>query len=133
MDVVVSTLTKDEIAELELGLEAELCRSLGIDFVTYPIEDRGVPQSSHSLLLVIRDVEDKLKNGKGVAIHCRQGIGRASLVAACLLTATGMWVEQAFQRIATARGRAVPDTEEQRQWVAKFSHDYLATPAEAGR
>jgi hypothetical protein len=36
IDVVVSTLTNEEIGELDLGREAELCRANGIDYVVFP-------------------------------------------------------------------------------------------------
>jgi hypothetical protein len=38
-------------------------------------------------------------------------------LAACLLVAVGMKPETAFQHIRAARGCAVPDTVEQREWV----------------
>ena len=48
-------------------------------------------------------------------IHCRQGIGRSSLLAAAVLEASSL--DEAWRRIAEARGRSVPDTPEQRAWL----------------
>jgi hypothetical protein len=42
-------------------------------------------------------------------------------VAACLLVKGGLTPDNAFEQIATARGLAVPDTEEQRAFVAAFA------------
>ncbi|MGH7887499.1 MAG: protein-tyrosine phosphatase family protein [Candidatus Binatia bacterium] len=62
-----------------------------------------------------------LTQGKSVAIHCRQGIGRSALIAACLLVVSGITPETAFARIGASRGYAVPETSEQRQWVMQFA------------
>ena len=59
-------------------------------------------------------------------IHCRAGIGRSSLIAACVLVRAGHDVNSAFDTIAKARGVEVPDTEAQRAWVSTF----LAATAE---
>jgi hypothetical protein len=45
VDVVVSLLEHEEVSELGLRREAELCRSKGIDFISFPIPDRGLPES----------------------------------------------------------------------------------------
>src|SRR5215207_7452876 len=43
VDLVVSLLEREEVSELGLQREAELCRACGIEFVSFPIPDRGVP------------------------------------------------------------------------------------------
>jgi hypothetical protein len=45
MNVVVSALTADEAHDLELDDEAKACREEGLDYVSFPIEDRSVPES----------------------------------------------------------------------------------------
>jgi protein-tyrosine phosphatase len=59
-----------------------------------------------------------LRTGKAVAVHCRAGIGRSALIAACVLVRSGYDVDGAFDTIAKARGMAVPDTQAQHDWVA---------------
>jgi predicted protein tyrosine phosphatase len=119
IDIVVSLLEPDEAAELDLSGEAELCRASAIGFVAFPIPDRGVPAVTEAQALA-RSVARQVEDGKAVAIHCRAGIGRSSLMAACVLVCTGMDAATAFELIGAARGLAVPDTEEQRQWVMDF-------------
>ena len=46
------------------------------------------------------------------------GIGRSALVAASLLRLRGVSSEDAWRQVAEARGAQVPDTHEQRAWVA---------------
>jgi protein-tyrosine phosphatase len=56
-----------------------------------------------------------------VVIHCRQGVGRSALIAACVLVLRGVSVEKVFDLIENARGCSIPDTEEQRDWVNQFA------------
>lgn len=123
VDVVVSALTEGENAELDLLREAELCAANGIGFETFPISDRGVPRSADGLARLVQDLDEKLARGKTVGVHCRMGVGRSALMAACLLAAAGADVDAAFARIGQARGCGVPDTPEQRAWVARFARE----------
>jgi protein-tyrosine phosphatase len=120
VNVVVSLLTADEVSELELQDEERLCGDCGLRFISFPIPDRSVPfsmpEAGRSLDLIL----EELWAGKAVAVHCRMGIGRSSLIAACLLKSQGIGVDEAFAMISRARGFSVPDTEEQREWVKGF-------------
>ena len=117
VDVVVSLLTSDEVADLDLAQEGGLCEAHGIDFRPFPIVDRSVPASRKATLEFVTKLAKLLTEGKSVAVHCRQGIGRSALLAACLLVAAGEEPETAFQHLSAARGCAVPETEEQQEWV----------------
>ncbi|MCI0693172.1 tyrosine protein phosphatase [candidate division KSB1 bacterium] len=127
IEMVVSLLTKDEIAGLDLTQEAEFCQKHGLQFIVFPIEDRSVPSSWRQTMDFVRKLNDALTEGKNLLVHCRQGIGRAALMAACLLILSGEDPETAFQRVSAARGVSVPETSEQRNWVIKFAQ-LLATP-----
>jgi protein-tyrosine phosphatase len=126
IQLVVSTLTPEEIGELDIAREQELCEANGIRFLAFPITDRGVPVSSGAAVDLVRRLERCLTEGTTVAVHCRQGVGRSALLAACLLVAAGIDPAAAFTRIQDARGCPVPDTAEQREWVARFARDFLA-------
>lgn len=119
--VVVSLLTHPEIAELNLTDNPELCQSQGLEYLSLPILDRGVPDSSKAALHLLQTLAKYLAEGKHVAVHCRMGIGRSALIGAGLLVLTGYSPTGAFEFIKQVRGRPVPDTEEQRQWVEDFA------------
>lgn len=121
LDVVVSLLTHDENTELELHQEELLCRAQRIQFHAYPIQDRGVPTSRKATADLVRKLEKALEAGKSVAVHCRQGIGRSSLIAALLLVSAGIDPEAALAKIRQARGCTVPDTLEQSNWIKSFA------------
>src|SRR5947207_15966598 len=84
-DVVVSMLTSEEVEELCLEREPEFCSTERIRLIEVPIPDRGVPASGDSTLALIEELERQLQKGKTVGVHCRQGVGRSSLIAACVL------------------------------------------------
>lgn len=118
---VVSLLTKDEEASLELADEATIVGRQGIQFVSFPIPDYSVPASRADTAKLVRQLGDLLSKGTNVVIHCRGGLGRAPLVAACLLASVGVPPEVAFQSIGVVRGTTVPETPEQRKWVVDFA------------
>ena len=128
--VVVSALTKEEISELDLKRESELCEANGIHYIAFPIEDRGVPSSIRATAELVQRLDKRLAEGENVAIHCRQGVGRSALLAACLLTVAGVDPSTALERVRVARGCGVPDTTEQRQWISQFARDFLVVITE---
>ena len=118
-DVLVSALTQPEAIELELTEERALAESLGMQFVSIPIMDRGVPgpTSANAFVRDIHHLSALLRDGKTIVAHCRQGIGRASLIAVAILVNLGTPIEDAWKQVEDARGRPVPDTLEQKQWI----------------
>src|SRR5919108_323922 len=51
VDVVVSLLTPEEDAEFDITGERAACLAAGVDFVPFPIPDRGVPADRASAAL----------------------------------------------------------------------------------
>ena len=130
IDVIVSLLTSREISELGLADEAFIAGELEIEFISYPIPDYEVPVSSTTFHRLVHELSELLSNGKSIGIHCRQGIGRSSILAASLLSYFSVSVDEAFLRIRSARRSSVPDTAGQREWVANFSDRLKAINAE---
>lgn len=120
LDVVVSLLTPGEISDLDLLQEKHYSRDNDLQYLSFPIVDRSVPTSRKDVLDFLKKLDKLLAEGKNVGVHCRQGIGRAALIAASLLVLAGLDTEAAFQRVSTARGYDVPETPEQKEWVAKL-------------
>ena len=110
-----------------LADESILCQNKHIEFISFPIADRQVPASPSAAIELVHRISILLQQGKNVAIHCRAGIGRSGLLAACVLVSQGFDVADAFEGISNARGTAVPDTEEQRIWIADVAK-YLRKP-----
>jgi hypothetical protein len=136
IDVVVSLLTPDEAAEFGLEDEAAAAGSGGMRFVGFPVPDRGTPGSRERFRELVSEVVATLAAGRGVVVHCRQGIGRAGLLAAAVLVAAGLDPDAAVGRVAATRGRPVPETPAQRRWLDEFAGGRAAAAgrhAEGGR
>jgi protein-tyrosine phosphatase len=48
-------------------------------------------------------VAEQLKDGGGVYVHCKSGVGRAAIMAAAYLTSTGLPPEDAWSEIRKVR------------------------------
>ena len=120
IDRIISLLTLEEERELELGIEANLVRELGLDFQNFPISDREVPEDEEAFAEFIEELHRSLQSGDRVLVHCRQGIGRAGMVAVAALTAHGETPTLAIETVSAARGRSVPETPERLRWIARF-------------
>lgn len=121
IDTVLSLLTADEERDLDLKREANEVKTHGMKFVSLPIPDRQVPNSESEVSAVVDRIDADLTTGKNVVVHCRQGIGRTGLVAACLLVAKGLTSERAVKTLSAARGIEVPETAEQRRWIDHYA------------
>lgn len=113
---LVTTLEDAELVELELVRLGAACEAAGVHWIRMPIADRDVP-SVRTARGAVTHLRALLLDGAAVAVHCRQGIGRSSLVVASVLVTAGLPPDEAWRLVAEARGRAVPDTEAQRRWL----------------
>jgi protein-tyrosine phosphatase len=115
--IVVSLLEKEEIKELQLTREDELCKKNNIMYINFPIPDRDVPKHDNKLEQLIEILLSNLNNGISVIIHCRMGIGRASIIAASVLLKYGFKTDAIINKIIQTRGLKVPDTDQQLAWL----------------
>jgi protein-tyrosine phosphatase len=131
IDVIVSILVPEEVRDLDLEQEKARSEAIGIEFLSFPIMDRDIPARGGDIQLFLREIDSKLSHGRSVVIHCRQGIGRAGLIASALLIERGFKPESAIQRISAARGVPIPETREQRFWIDSFAATLTANPTVA--
>jgi protein-tyrosine phosphatase len=120
VDVLISMLTNEEMQELALDAEARLADMAGIQFCRLPMEDRSVPSDSKDMITIADRIRAQLTSGIGVAVHCRAGVGRSTLLLACVLMKMGLSAVEALRLIATTRGCPVPDTIDQREWIERL-------------
>jgi hypothetical protein len=121
VDLVVSLLMPDESDDLGLQQEGEVCRKNGLEYLSLPIIDRSVPALDSNTIDLFERIESALEQGKKISVHCRQGIGRAGLVATSLLVARGVTTDVAVERVGSSRHVTVPETPEQRAWIDTFA------------
>lgn len=116
---VVSLLEDHEAHEVGLADERQICEKHGLQFVSYPIPDRGLPATVSGFTDLAKAIYHETAGGLNTVIHCRAGIGRTGLLAAGVLLRAGFEVDEAFAQISERRGVEVPDTEEQRAWLVE--------------
>jgi len=121
INTVLSLLTPEEEKDLDLSDEATEAKAQGLRFSSFPIPDRQVPKSEAKLAEALEKVGGDLSAGKNVVVHCRQGVGRSGLVAACLLVRNGMSPGAAVEMVSAVRGAPVPETPEQRDWIDHYA------------
>ena len=70
IDTVVSLLTRDEIAELDLAAEDQLTADHGIRFISLSIPDRGLPASTSE---VSKLADELAESGGGIRVKQAAG------------------------------------------------------------
>jgi len=126
VNTVFSLLTAEEEHDLDIDKESAEVRAHGMNFLNFPILDRQVPASEKDLEKALGKLDRELKAGRNVVLHCRQGIGRTGLVAACLLLTKGIGPDTAVQQLTAARGLEIPETPEQRRWIDHYAESFAS-------
>lgn len=126
IDSVVSLLEPSEDAQLQLERESEFAEHSGLTFISFPIPDRGVPAANSKATALLSRIRTELAEGKNVAVHCRQGIGRSGLIAAGVLILSGLQVNDAIHVVSSARGLTVPETRVQADWLHRLEANRVA-------
>lgn len=121
VDHVVSLLEPAEASSLGLADEAAACERHGVGFYNFPITDHGLPANVEHYRRVAHAMDRRLRAGQALIVHCRAGLGRAPSLAISALVAGGMNVDEAILRVGRARGRPVPETDEQLAFLRAFA------------
>ena len=120
IQTLVSLLERQEVAFLDLTEEPRLAKQVGLRFLSYPIPDTQIPTDTSAFRNFVQYLASRLCAGEHIGVHCRGSIGRATLTAACALIELGWAPKAALAAITAARGCAVPDTQEQEEWILRY-------------
>jgi hypothetical protein len=74
VQTIVSLLDRNEIYELGLEKEPELCLKNDIEYINFPITDRKVPKADAGLYNFIGHLKGKISAGSHMAIHRKMPI-----------------------------------------------------------
>jgi protein-tyrosine phosphatase len=124
VDVFVSALTPDESRRLGLDEVAGAAAAAGIEFLPFPIDDRGVPRLVDDAVVIGVRLAAHMRAGRFVVAQCFGGIGRSTLIAGVTLAILGVAADEALRLVGDARGLPVPDTEVQRHWLREFATEH---------
>jgi protein-tyrosine phosphatase len=121
IQTLVSLLERHEAVSLGVEDEGPVAERAGLTYFSYPFPYLHVPIDMASFRSFVTVLADRLRAGESVGVHCRGSIGRASIVAACVLIHLGWKSDAVLEAIETARGVPVPDTQEQAEWILNYS------------
>ena len=119
IEAILCLLNKYELRTLGVD-EARyqsLCRQLGIEYIPFPIMEGGVPEHPSQIFDVLERVKDK-----PVLCHCRGGVGRAGMIAACYLLKEKRQstVKAAVEEVRRKRDPRSVETSRQMDMVKQF-------------
>ena len=117
-------------AELELLGIPDLdwvARSRGVRVCQLPVVDGGVPENGSDVVGLVRMALATAEVGDTVVVHCRGGLGRSGLFAACCLIALGHDPASAIHRVRATRPGAV-ETLAQERFVEQFLDAWRRAP-----
>ncbi|MFV0296162.1 MAG: hypothetical protein ACK5JT_08595 [Hyphomicrobiaceae bacterium] len=120
IDVLVSMLKPDEEVEVGLGNAAAYCEACGIEFVSVPVVDHGLPQSVEDTYAIVDHLCGCRRLGLGVGAHCFAGLGRSPLMISAMLIHGGLSARRAVELVSDARGAAVPEMPCQQEWLRSY-------------
>jgi protein-tyrosine phosphatase len=115
--LVVSLLEDNEARTLGLDAERDMVKGLGMDFVSFPIPDMGLPKSVEEFASLSKMLLKRVDAGTNILVHCHAGIGRSGLMAAGILLHCDLDPQQAFAHVSKMRGVRVPETPDQEYWL----------------
>lgn len=120
---VIAPLIEDFEYDL-LGMEGylEAAAQHHLTVAPYAIPDRDVPRDPPDFASYVDELMTHLLNGRHVVVHCRGGLGRAGLTAACLLVQAGQTPDEAIRLVRETRSTKAIETSAQEAYIHAFAH-----------
>jgi len=132
---LISLVEDDELDGLQIRDLEEQCNRIKIKLVRFPIRDVSIPESMNDFVSVVADAVRWLADGETVVVHCKGGLGRAGLTAACIAIAAtdpAISAEDSIKLVRDARPGAV-ETSAQEQFVTEFERHWREKVDERSR
>ena len=121
--MLVSLCEPQELAFLRIADLWHRAREVGLQVEAYPFPDGGVPPSRAWLFPLIDALLWAASEGRTVVIHCRGGLGRSGLVAACALVARDKPAAEAMAIVRAARRGAI-ERDVQEEFIRAFEAEW---------
>jgi protein-tyrosine phosphatase len=119
VDTLVCLIEDHELTALQIADLPQRAQAIGMVFIRFPIVDVSVPRDGVAFVTLIGQVIGRLRAGETVAFHCKGGLGRTGLAAACCLVGMGMDADLAIAKVRAARKGTI-ETVEQEAYVRRF-------------
>jgi ADP-ribosyl-[dinitrogen reductase] hydrolase len=118
--MLVSLIEPHERTALKIQDLLQSAERVGFDVVPFPFEDGSVPESLQACAQLVHRILGAARDGANVVIHCRGGLGRTGLVAACCVAAVGHSAASAIALVRRVRSHTI-ETPAQEQFVRDFA------------
>ena len=116
VDLLVSAMTKPDQQLLGFGDTATAAAAYGLEFVSFPVPDGGVPRDEAVQVISLAGrLAEQVRGGRFVVTQCFGGIGRSTLLACTTLVLLGIAPGEALARVTD--GTEMPVT---RDWLYDF-------------
>jgi protein-tyrosine phosphatase len=94
----------------------------------FPIKDVSLPRSVAETVSILDAIDEHLKQGRKVYVHCWGGSGRTGVIVGCWLARQGLAGEAALVRLRelwkqcakSSPTRGTPDTPEQERYIVNW-------------
>lgn len=116
-------IPENELAFLKIPDLSAQAQKSGIHFLEFPFADGGVPKSLEPLDDFLETLKAAFLEKANIVVHCRGGLGRSGLVAACFLLKMGVtdnW-EEAMRLVRKARSRNAIEKIGQEQFIKRYA------------
>lgn len=120
--MVVSLVEMPEFSELQVANLPEMVGQMGMVWRHLPIRDRCPPNGEFTTQWkkLGPEIHAMLASGKNVFLHCKGGLGRTGMVAACILVESGLDPQIAIAKVRKARPKSI-ETALQEWFVLNFT------------
>ena len=128
--MIVCLLNDSELRHLGVQVKEyrAACEKQGIVFYQYPVIEMAPPEDLSSFRgEVIEEIIRHMREGEGnVLVHCRGGVGRAGLVACCVLALMCEFSshKKIIEFVRKRRDRRCVESRKQEDFVEKFFKAY---------
>ncbi|ANI78126.1 ADP-ribosylglycohydrolase family protein [Sphingobium sp. EP60837] len=128
---IVSLIEPSEFQSLGVDRLGEEVRARHMDWFHLPIADVSIPGPlfEQEWTTIGANLRSRLRQGFDIVVHCKGGLGRAGMIAACLLVELGTEPKAAIGQVRMARPGAI-ETHEQLTYVQQKVAVAEASPAQ---
>lgn len=102
---------------------ASVVESSGLELLLFPIIEMAPPESLPLTREFVKSIVQRLEKGDHVAVHCRGGVGRAGVIAACVLLELGLarTGRRAIEQVRRLRCKQAVESYRQERFVCDFA------------
>lgn len=119
-NILAPLLLDEEFSRLGMNDYHAQAEARSLTVAPCPIQNGSVPDDQTAFAAYVDELMDQLLDGRNLVLHCRGGVGRAGLVAACLLVQAGMPADAATNLVRATRHPSALENAAQVQ----FLHDF---------